>query len=448
MTGKSVVNEAAVPYASRPMGWPRWLDYVLAVLFSVATLFVRMEVAGLFENRPLLIILVLPIIASALLGGLGPGLFATLLVAVGVDYLIFPPIHSLIIQQTHDLVQLGFLVLNGVMVSVLAEQTRHAWRQRVDALADRLKVAQQLEAIFETSSDAIVGKDGKGIITSWNRGAEHIFGYGAEEAVGQPISLLWVPGDEKQAHIVHEQIRRGEAVPPFEVQCVRKDGAPITVSVALSALRNADGQVMGTSMIGRDMTAARAMRETLREREELFRTLVNQAEEAIELIDAKTMRFVEVGDAACRLLGYRREEMVGLPLAAIEARLTEADLAACCQRVRESGGARFETGHRCKDGSILDAQVSLRLIQLRGRDYFLGIWRDVTEAKRAETALRDTTLFLRESQSIAHLGGWKANPVTGQLFWTEEVYRLVEHPLEHPPASLDEGLAWISTDHR
>ncbi|MFO1424082.1 MAG: PAS domain S-box protein [Candidatus Competibacteraceae bacterium] len=143
-----------------------------------------------------------------------------------------------------------------------------------------------------------------------------------------------------------------------------------------------------------DITEQKRAQEALREREELYRTIVDQAGEAIDLVDAETLRFVEVGDTACRMLGYRRDEFVGLPLAAIQVDQSEDDIKALCARLLVTGGASFETRHRCKDGRILDAQVTVRVIRLRGRDYFLGIWHDITEQKRAETALRVTNEFL------------------------------------------------------
>ena len=112
----------------------------------------------------------------------------------------------------------------------------------------------------------------------------------------------------------------------------------------------------------------------------------------------------------------------------------------------ERGGGTFEVAHRHKNGEIRFVRASNRVITIRNRYYFAAIWYDITEQKRAETALRDATMFLRESQAIAHVGGWKANPITDTLMWTEEVYHLVEHPLDQPLVTLEEGLRYYAPE--
>lgn len=115
-------------------------------------------------------------------------------------------------------------------------------------------IQQRLATIVESSNDAIIGKSLDGIITSWNRGAEHLFGYSADEALGQSIELL-VPDrlveDERK---ILSRIRRGESMHHFETVRRRKDGSEIDVSIQLSPLRNGVGEVVGGSQIARDIT--------------------------------------------------------------------------------------------------------------------------------------------------------------------------------------------------
>jgi len=115
----------------------------------------------------------------------------------------------------------------------------------------------QLAAIVESSDDAIVGKDLKGIITSWNRGAERLFGYTAGEVIGASVTRIIPPerGDE-EARIL-ASIARGETVRHFETVRVRKDGAQIDVSVTVSAIRDAAGRIIGASKVARDITERR-----------------------------------------------------------------------------------------------------------------------------------------------------------------------------------------------
>ncbi len=112
----------------------------------------------------------------------------------------------------------------------------------------------RLAAIVESSDDAIIGKDLNGIITSWNRGAEQIFGYDAAEMVGGSILRL-IPDDrrEEEAHII-ERIRRGERVQHFETIRRTKSGRLIDVSITASPIKDHDGRIVGASKIARDVT--------------------------------------------------------------------------------------------------------------------------------------------------------------------------------------------------
>jgi PAS domain S-box-containing protein len=114
--------------------------------------------------------------------------------------------------------------------------------------------AAQLAAIVESSEDAIIGKDLRGLVTSWNRGAEKVFGYGAAEMVGRSITQL-IPDDrnDEEARIL-DKVRRGLVVGHFETVRVRKDGERIDVSVTVSPIRDAEGRVIGASKVARDIT--------------------------------------------------------------------------------------------------------------------------------------------------------------------------------------------------
>ncbi len=111
-----------------------------------------------------------------------------------------------------------------------------------------------LAAIIESSDDAIISKDLRGIVQSWNRSAERIFGYKAEEMIGKSITVLFPPDRLDEEPKVLEQLHRGERVENFETVRVRKNGTPIVVSVTISPIRDAQGKVIGASKVARDIT--------------------------------------------------------------------------------------------------------------------------------------------------------------------------------------------------
>ncbi|MCF6125832.1 MULTISPECIES: PAS domain S-box protein [Mesorhizobium] len=116
---------------------------------------------------------------------------------------------------------------------------------------------QHLSAIVESSFDAIVSKDLNTIIKSWNQGAERLFGYTADEAIGQSVTMLIPDNHQDEEPRILERIRRGERVEPFETTRQRRDGSLVPVSLAISPVRNAAGQIVGASKIARDITLAR-----------------------------------------------------------------------------------------------------------------------------------------------------------------------------------------------
>ena len=119
----------------------------------------------------------------------------------------------------------------------------------------------QLAAIVESSQDAIIGKTLDMKIVSWNRGAEGIYGYTAAEVIGKPISILMPPGREDELPAIMERIRCGKNVEPFETKRLRKGGAVIDVSLAVSPIKSPDGEIIGASAMARDITELKQVDE-------------------------------------------------------------------------------------------------------------------------------------------------------------------------------------------
>jgi PAS domain S-box-containing protein len=112
----------------------------------------------------------------------------------------------------------------------------------------------QLASVVETSDDAIITKDLSGIITSWNKGAERVFGYEASEVIGKPVSLLIPPDRPDEEPSILERLRKGQRIEHYETVRLRKDGGSIDISLTVSPLRDATGRIIGASKIVRDIT--------------------------------------------------------------------------------------------------------------------------------------------------------------------------------------------------
>jgi PAS domain S-box-containing protein len=147
------------------------------------------------------------------------------------------------------------------------QHARHALTTLVDVTSRKLatETAMRLSAIVESSQDAIIGKDLNGIVSSWNSGAERIFGYSAAEMIGQPIATIIPDNRRPEEDVVLATIRQGTPVANLETVRRRKDGQLIEVSVTASPIRDSDGVIIGASKITRDVTERRRLeRQSLR----------------------------------------------------------------------------------------------------------------------------------------------------------------------------------------
>jgi len=123
------------------------------------------------------------------------------------------------------------------------------------------RISQQLVSIIECSQDAIVSTDLKGIVTSWNRGAEELFGYTDREILGKPSAALLPPDRLDEERGITGQIKRGQHIDPYETIRLRKDGSEVAVSLTVSPLENAEGRIVGASKIARDITVHKRAEE-------------------------------------------------------------------------------------------------------------------------------------------------------------------------------------------
>jgi PAS domain S-box-containing protein len=291
-----------------------WAAYLLAAGLTLLMLLVRVSIGGRFEG-PTMILFTIPIILSAFLGGLGPGLLATLLSALGADYFILPPLYSFNVFSTTQRVQELTLLLTGGLISVICEQL-HRSRHRAEKFIAKLQFKEsELEAalarqkqsdvasarlavIVKTSDDAIIGKDLNGVITSWNKSAETIFGYCASEMVGNSITRL-IPADrQNEENQILRKIRSGESVEHFETLRRTKNGRLIDVSVTTSPIKDATGNVIGVSKMARDITQRKLAEVEIHRSEGRYRTLFDSLIEGFCTIEV-------IFDTAGKPVDYR-----------------------------------------------------------------------------------------------------------------------------------------------
>ena len=141
--------------------------------------------------------------------------------------------------------------------------------------------AAYLAAIVDSSDDAIIGKDLSGVIRSWTRGAQKIFGYAPDEVVGQPVQMLFPPDRVGEEDMIVQRIRQGDTVDHFETVRRRKDGSDFPVSVTISPIRDADGAIVGASKILQDISARHRAQAELTQAKAALEQLVAERTEAL-----------------------------------------------------------------------------------------------------------------------------------------------------------------------
>lgn len=175
------------------------------------------------------------------------------------------------------------------------------------------EVRLQLAALVESSEDAIIGKTNEGIITSWNRAAERIYGYSAEEVVGRSITIIF-PADRQDEFVgIMERITRGERIEHFETRRVRKGGTVIDVSVTISPIHDSEGQITGASAIAREITEQKRLEAEVRQaRQQLELVFQNIADGVV--VQRTDGTVVYMNDAGAKLCGYASgSEVVAAP---------------------------------------------------------------------------------------------------------------------------------------
>jgi PAS domain S-box-containing protein len=310
------------------------------------------------------------------------------------------------------------------------------------------ELRSHLAAIVESSDDAIIGKTLDGVVVSWNPGAERIYGYKAEEMVGQPVSLLVPPDRLDEIPQILERLRHGERFEQYETTRVRKDGRRIEISVTISPIRDSSGAVVGASAIARDITEQKQAEARLRESEERFRNMADTAPVMIWISGADKLHTF-FNKTWLDFTGRTMEQELGSGWATgVHPDDLDRSFATYSSSFDARCSFRMEYRLRRADGEyrcVLDDGVPL----YRGDEFggYIGSCIDVTEQKLAQDRLRTSERRLIGAQRLAQVGSWERHFEGEAIYWSDEMFRICGLPAG-PALHFQTFLSYVHPDDR
>ncbi len=259
-------------------------------------------------------------------------------------------------------------------------------RRRAEENAQRI-----LAAIVESSEDGILSHTPEGTITSWNHGAEKVYGYRAEEILGRSVSLLVPPDLTHNLWPALKRLEAGKTISQLDCTGFSRDGRRINVSVSSSPIYDTSGRVVSVAVIVRDITARKRVQDDLRENEEQFRTIFADAPVGIARISLDGC-FLQANAVLCRILGYSGQELAGKSWP----ELTHPDDLELSRKLQYEllgglqSGVELEKRYTHKDGRTIPVRLRISLVRNAqgGPRYFIIHVEDISESRRSQEALK------------------------------------------------------------
>jgi len=303
-----------------------------------------------------------------------------------------------------------------------------------------------LASIVESSGDAIHSATLDGTISTWNQGAETLFGYSSQEAIGRSATILAPPGRSEEVRQCLDLIRQGSSFGPADTVLQAKDGRLVDVSLSIFPIRNATGELTGASAIARDIGRRLRAERQLRESDERFADVFEHAPLGMSVcwLDG---RIIQANAALCRMLGYSVEELCATTFGKLSHPDDEGPFLQKMERWLGQPGEYLDAEKRFlnRNGKVVWARVRMSLVKDSGGSplYFVVHVEDITERKRAREVLRESEERFRILADSCPAMIWGSNPEGGTQFINRAYREFCEvlgeewedsrwHPLIHP----------------
>jgi PAS domain S-box-containing protein len=428
----------------------------LAAAAAVAALLVHAVLERSLGTRfPPFMVFYPAIMAVALWAGWWPGLVSTAASALLTDYFLLEPRHSFAVANAEEAVSLALFSALGFFICLVAEGFRRS-RERIAAYEKDFAVRQSEQQfrtrltekarLLELSYDAIFVWARNDRITYWNQGAREAYGYTMEEALGRtPHELLHTEFPQGLETILDEARQRGRW--SGELVHTRKDGRKITVSSRWALDLDAQGKIAAILETCTDITERKWAEEALRESEEKFRTLIEQASDAFMLHDDEG-RFLEVNREACQSLGYTRGELLRMCVSDVREAIGVNGAKKLWENAEPGRAYTFQAMHRRKDGTEFPVEARLSPYFIGGQRLHLGLIRDITERIQTQHKMDEDRERMDLALGVAKAAEWELDLSTGKAFQSSRHAKLFGYDTPQDDWSVESFLEHVAAEDR
>ncbi len=283
--------------------------------------------------------------------------------------------------------------------------------ERERALEAEERSDVRFQALFDRTSDGVFIYDLEGKIVAANQTAVQLSGFGEEELIGRSFLDSAAPEERERAAGVFQTLLRGEMIEPYERVGRRKGGTELVLEISASLVRDRAGKPHHVQSVVRDVTERKKAEAALRESEERFRTLVENAPEAIVVLDTDKGHFVHVNENALKLFRCRREDLEGRlgpvdlsPPTQPDGRSAPTAAAMYVEKAMRGETPAFEWTHRTLDGTDIPCEVRLVRLSATHPNLIRGSMTDISERKRMERERQEFEAQVQQTQKLESLG--------------------------------------------
>jgi PAS domain S-box-containing protein len=296
-------------------------------------------------------------------------------------------------------------------------------RKRADEMARRAD--ERYRDLVEGTDDLITVVDRQGRFTFVNHSSEKIFGLKPGDCIGRLAFDFIHPDDRENTKKTFEGwVRNKKKQVVYQNRQVHKGGRVFDMLWNISLHFDDSGEVAQISNFARDITEITRAEEKLRLSEQQLRSYIDHAGDAIYVIDRMSGKILNCNNQACKDLGYSKRELLELSVSDIEVQHGHDGIDEIHHQVDSGKTVLIEGVHKRKNGSTYPVEIRLSPLGSAKLDYFLAIARDITKRRQTEKLLQENEAKLLEAQRMAQLGYWVWDVKTGNVEWSEEVFKI------------------------